>query len=155
MTRTRQLCALRALPLLGILMLMAACSSIERSHGYVPDQELIAKVRPGVTDKDSVATLLGTPTTITKFRDESWYYIANRSERFAFFKEKTVEQNVLAVRFNDQGIVQDVKSYSLDDGEKIALVDRETATRGKELTVMQQLFGNIGRFTNEGTKPQQ
>lgn len=155
MTRTGKLRALRALPLVGILVLIAACSSIERSHGYMPDQELIAKVRPGVTDKDSVAALLGTPTTITKYRDESWYYIANRSERFAFFEEQTVEQKVLAVRFNDKGIVEDMKTYSLDDGEKIALVDRETATRGKELTVMQQLFGNIGRFTNEGNKPQQ
>lgn len=141
-------------PLVAVSLVCASCSSIEQSHGYMPEPELVEKVQPGVHDKDSIAILLGTPTTVTNFRSESWYYIAKRSERLAFFEEETVEQKILAIHFNDKGIVEEVKTYSLDDAEQIALVERETATRGKELTVMQQLFGNIGRFTNEGSKPQ-
>ena len=44
--------------------------------------------------------------------------------------------------------VKEIKRYGLKDGKQIAFVDRETPTRGKEMTVLEQLFGNLGRFNN-------
>ena len=33
----------------------------------------------------------------------------------------------------------------LDDGQDVAMSDRETPTRGRELTILEQLLGNVGR----------
>jgi len=134
---------------LVIAILATSCASIESTHGYVPEPDLVERVRPGVHDKDSISQLLGTPTTSAGYKQEAWYYIAKRSERLAFFEEEVVEQQVLAVYFDDRGIVERIQSFDLEDAEQVALVERETLTRGKELTFMQQLFGNIGRFTND------
>jgi outer membrane protein assembly factor BamE (lipoprotein component of BamABCDE complex) len=152
MKRLRKILKTAAGPMAGAALVLASCSAIESTHGYVPEQDLVERVRPGVHDKDSIAQLLGTPTASTTYGHEAWFYIAKKSERLAFFEEETIEQQVLAVYFDDKGIVENIKSYDLKDAEQIALVERETTTRGKELTIMQQLFGNIGRFTNEGTQ---
>lgn len=128
--------------------LLAACAPIEESHGYVPDAELIEKLRPGVHDRDSVAELLGSPTSVATFDGGTWYYISQNTERVAFLNRKAVQRDVVAVSFDEAGIVQDVERFTLADGREIQPVSRTTPTRGKELTVIEQLFGNLGRFSN-------
>ena len=128
--------------------LLTACAPIEESHGYVPDVELIEKLRPGVHDRDSVAELLGSPSSIGTFDDGTWYYISRSTERIAFMNRKVVQQDVVVVSFDEGGIVKTVERFSLEDGREIDLVSRTTPTRGKELTVLEQLFDNLGRFSN-------
>ncbi|MDP6565496.1 MAG: outer membrane protein assembly factor BamE [Alphaproteobacteria bacterium] len=132
---------------------ITACSPIDASHGYIPDEEMVTKLRAGVHDRDSVAALLGSPTSVAKFNGETWFYVRRDAERIAFFDEKVVAQNVLAVGFDEAGIVSGVRRYSLADGQELEMVERETPTRGKELTVFEQFFGNLGRFTNQGGGP--
>jgi outer membrane protein assembly factor BamE (lipoprotein component of BamABCDE complex) len=127
----------------------SACTPIKESHGYTPDQEVVEKVKPGVHDRNSVKRILGAPTSIANFKDESWFYIAKKTERLAFFAEEVTDQQVVAVFFDDKGIVREVKRYTLEDAKAIDPVSRETATRGKEMTVMEQLFSNLGRFTKD------
>lgn len=131
-------------------MFTAACSPMKSSNGYIPDKELVEKVRPGVHDRDSIAELLGSPTSVAQFKPEVWYYVKREAEQLAFLPEKVTMQSVVAVKFDEAGIVTDVHHYDLEDGKDIELVDRVTPTRGKELTFLGQLFGNIGRFSNAG-----
>ena len=136
------------------LVAISACSPITRTSGYFPDAELVEKVRPGVHDKDSIATLLGSPTSVADFNGETWYYVYRKSERIAVFEEKITEQRVLAVQFDDIGVVSGIERYDLEDARTIVAVERVTPTRGKEFTLLEQLFGNFGRFSNkEGAKP--
>lgn len=139
----------KILLLSGLLTLssaITACTPIKRSHGYTPDQQVVEKVRPGVHDRSSVKRLLGAPTSVANFKDETWYYIAKKTERLAFFAEEVTDQQVVAVRFDAKGIVQEIKRYTLDDARNIQPVERKTATRGREMTVIEQMFGNLGRF---------
>ena len=39
-----------------------------------------------------------------------------------------------------------VEEYGLQDGNIIAFNSESTPTRGRELTILQQLFGNLGRL---------
>ena len=125
---------------------------MQSSHGFVPDEELIGKLRPGVHDRDSVSSLLGSPTSIADFNGETWLYVKRETERVAFFNEKVLEQAVLAVRFDKDGLLKGIDRYTLEDGKTLELVERTTATRGREMTVVEQLFGNIGRFSNQEEK---
>ena len=51
-----------------------------------------------------------------------------------------------AISFNkDNDQVETVNQYSLKDGKLIAFNGRETPTRGRELTVLEQLLGTVGR----------
>ena len=132
----------------GLALLASACSPIRATHGFMPDKELVEQIRPGVHDEDSVASLLGHPTSKAGFRQDTWLYIERKSQQLAFFAPEVTEQKVLAIDFDKDGIVRDVRHLSLKDANQIQLVQRETPTRGKELTMMEQFFGNLGRFNN-------
>jgi outer membrane protein assembly factor BamE (lipoprotein component of BamABCDE complex) len=64
-----------------------------------------------------------------------------------------IDQQVVAISFDKQSEkVKDIKRYGLKDGKQVAFVERETPTRGKELTVLEQLFGNFGRFNGDANR---
>ncbi len=39
------------------------------------------------------------------------------------------------------------KNYDLADGKDISMVSRITPTAGKEMTILEQIMGNVGRFS--------
>jgi hypothetical protein len=41
--------------------------------------------------------------------------------------------------------VETVNTYTLKDGKVIAFNGRETPTRGREMTILEQLLGSVGR----------
>jgi outer membrane protein assembly factor BamE (lipoprotein component of BamABCDE complex) len=153
---SRRLIAASALVLVGL----AACAPIKDVRGYVPDEEKLASVRVGGDTRDSVQEKLGTPSSTAAFGDPTWYYISTEQERYAFFKPEVTKRQILAVEFSEDGKVADIRAYGIEDGQVIALVDRETPSRGKEMSFLQQVFGNMGAMpanvpgnSNSPTRP--
>jgi outer membrane protein assembly factor BamE (lipoprotein component of BamABCDE complex) len=134
-----------SLSLTVALLLSTACAPVVSQRGYIPDQEKLASIQVGVDDKATVEDRLGTPTNIATFDGDVWYYISSVEEQFAFFDPETTERNILAISFDAEGKVSNLEKYTLEDGQVVAIVDRETPTRGRELSFLQQMFGNIGR----------
>ena len=147
---------LRKITLAAVLGLglaaLGACSPIIQQEGNVPDPDQVVQINPGVDDKNRVTQLLGSPSTISAFQDRTWYYISRRTEQTAFLDPKVVEQEVLAISFNDSNIVDDMKVYGLENGRMIDMNQKVTPTYGNDLTLMQQLLGNLGRFNNPNKK---
>lgn len=136
---------------LVLLAGLAACVEARiDQRGNKPDEDQVVQINPGVDDKQRVAELIGTPSAISTFDDRTWYYISKRTETLAFFDPETTDQEILAVNFTEEGVVDSLRLYGQEDGRTIAYVDRETPTEGHELTLIQQLFGNLGRFNPEG-----
>ena len=59
---------------------------------------------------------------------------------------------MVAIAFNDAGVVDAVDEYLLADGLLIDPVSRTTPTYGKQVGLLEQFLGNVGRFNNEGGK---
>ena len=128
----------------------AACAPVKDTRGYMPDQEQVAQVTPGVTTKDKVYDLFGSPSSMGTFDQKVWYYIEKKTEKRAFTPEETTDQQVLAVEFDQSGTVTEIKRWGMKDGVAVTPVARVTETRGRELSFLQQVFGNLGRFSNKG-----
>ena len=147
---------LRKITLAAVLGLglaaLGACSPIIQQEGNVPDPDQVVQINPGVDDKTRVTQLLGSPSTISAFQDRTWYYISRRTEQTAFLDPKVVEQEVLAISFNDNNIVDDMRIYGLENGRMIDMNTKVTPTFGNDLTLVQQLLGNLGRFNNPDKK---
>ena len=99
----------------------------------------------------SSAILNGTPSAVSTFDNEAWYYVGSRTSRFAFLEPEILERTVLVIRFDKDGIVRQVERLSKEDGRDVQVVERKTPTRGRELTILEQLIGNVGRFGGGGT----
>ncbi len=139
----------------GFLLLAAAslasgCATRIDQRGNRPDEEVVAKIQPGIDDKYHVTELLGSPSAVTTFSDKVWYYISKRTETVAFFDPSVVEQQVVEIQFDDNNVVKRVRLYDESESQDIELVDRETPTEGNETSLFQELFGNIGRFNPKG-----
>ncbi len=135
-------------PLLVVVIaaLAAACTGVIDQRGNLPDAYLLAELEPGKATRQDVSRKLGSPSSVAAFGDETWYYVASRTTRFAFYKPKLVDQKVVAIAFDKSGLIKSVEHYGLDDAREIDPVGRVTPTSGKKLTIIQQLFENIGRF---------
>ena len=138
----------------GLLMsLMTGCSATIDQRGNAPDPDDVLALQPGVDDKAKVFQLLGSPSTAGTFDDKIWYYISKRTATVAFLEPTIIDQAVLEIKFDDGGLVKDMKLYGIEDGKVIEPVSRITPTGGQELTFLKQLIGNIGRFNTPSTGP--
>jgi outer membrane protein assembly factor BamE (lipoprotein component of BamABCDE complex) len=130
-----------ALVLCGLLS--AACAPTVQVHGYVPKQADIARIRPGFDNTGTVAEVLGRPSSNGILRDSAWYYVETTIENYTYNAPRVIDRTVLAVNFDQRGVVRDIARYGLEDGRIINLTTRTTETGGRQLGVLEQLFGNL------------
>lgn len=134
-------------------MPLGACSPMQASHGNMVENYRLAEVTPGISTRQNVLKSLGSPTTTAPFDDTIWYYIGQKTEKKAFFDPKVVDEKVVVVAFDADGIVETVKEIEADRVD-VPRVRRKTHTGGNEVTIMEQLLGNMGKFnTPKSTKP--
>jgi len=133
--------------LLAVAMAVAACEPVRQTHGYVPAETYIKRIKIGEDSRADIVTKVGRPSTTAAFENDEWYYISRSTVTRMFFAPEPTDQKVMVLGFDADGIVQSVDRYGLEDGQVVDLVTRTTPTRGKRLTFIQQLLGNIGRFS--------
>lgn len=147
--------SLIAAGLLATLPLTACITPSRDFHGYIADEVQPNAIKPGDDTRSSVLAQLGSPSTEGLFDTDTWFYISDIQERFAFYKPKVVNRRVVAIRFGEDDAVDEVVEYSAADGQIINYAARETATRGRELGFWEQIFGTVGAVrlpnTNEAT----
>ena len=136
-----------------VALALAACQPTIDQRGNLPDKTKVAEIEPGVTTKEMVSQILGSPSSVSTFSDKTWYYISRRTEQTAFFDPEVLDQQVVVVGFDDGGVVRDVQHLNLADGRPIAPVARETPSAGRELGFVEQLIGNLGKFNTAGSGP--
>ncbi len=133
--------------------LTSACNPVLRTHGYIPTAEKPQAVNPDTDTKSSVLSRLGNPSVKSTFdekvEDDVWYYISSVRQRYAYLRPQIEDRTITAIHFNPDGQVTKVAEYGLEDGVPVNYVDRKTPTRGRELSVLEQIFGTIGRLPTD------
>ena len=124
------------------------CSPITDTRGNLPLEEVVETIERGKQNRDQIVAILGSPSTKATFgKQDTWYYIGKKTETLAFFEPKLIERKILVIKFDERGVVETVTSYDASDGKRVELVGRVTPTKGKELGVLEQIIGNLGRFS--------
>ena len=131
-----------------VATVLANCSPVVDHRGYLPRQGDMENLRPGMS-KVEVEALLGSPSTTATINlaGDSYYYISSTVEERAFFRPKEVDRQVVAIRFNADDQVESFAHYGLEDGRVINFSNNETPTRGREMTILQQLLSNAGNVS--------
>ncbi len=124
---------------------LLACTATEATRGNIVEDYRMAEIVPGVSTKTNVLQSLGSPSTQAPFDENVWYYIGQKTEKVGIFDPKVVDKKVVVVAFNQEGVVDTIEK--LDAAQiDVPHVRRKTPTSGNEITVMEQLLGNVGRF---------
>lgn len=138
-----------------VLAFAAACTPQIDTRGNLPLEEVVEQIKVGSQNREQIAELIGTPSTVALFEDEVWYYIGERTQTVAFLSPTVLERKIIAIRFDKGGKVATIDRFDLDDARSIYPVARVTPTKGRELTILQQVIGNVGRFSGSSNKGKQ
>jgi len=138
---------------LGGAAFVAACAADVEQRGNLPAPDKVAEIKPGQTTKEQVVRILGTPSSTGVFNDKSWYYISRRTEQISFLSPDLLDQQVFIVNFDDKGVVQGIDHKGLSDGRDIVPAPGATPAPGRELSFLEQVLGNVGRFNRGGQTP--
>lgn len=134
-------CALSACALLG---------PAPQPRGNHVDADQLKQLVPGVSTQADATALLGSPTTKATFDPNTWIYIAQMTRPIIAGTQAVLHQEVVALNFDDRGVLRGLQTLNKSNALGATMVSRETPSPGTEASVLQQLFGNVGRFTPGG-----
>lgn len=128
------------------LVFLGACTPIVRNHGYVPLEEDLTLVTVGVDTRETVASAVGAPGAGGVIDSGGYYYVRSRWETVAWRAPREVDRQLVAITFDEDGVVENIERFTLEDGRVIPLSRRVTETSIRRISFIRQLLGNIGRL---------
>lgn len=140
--------SIRNLFLLSFIVLtISSCSSdvFLVHNGNMPADDKVALISKGQS-REQVEEILGSPSSITSFDGDTWIYMSSTLKKVAFFKPEEVDREVLAIKFNQQGKVEEISDFDRDCGRQVAIDDTETPTEGHKIGFFRKYFGGVGAY---------
>jgi len=128
---------------------LAACNVPVDQRGNLPDEANLSQIKPGETDKATVTRLLGTPSSVAAFDANTWYYVSQKTKTVAFFRTDVLDQEVVSVTFNQDGVVKTVDTHGLQDAQAVTPNPNATPSKGREFSTIEMFLGNFGKFVNK------
>ncbi|MFM2354621.1 MAG: hypothetical protein RLZZ528_357 [Pseudomonadota bacterium] len=138
--------AARRAALLAVVLAAAACSAVYRDHGYVPSDTDLEEVIVGESTREDVAIAVGRPSSSGVLAGGAWFYVGSRFKHFGPRAPQEVDRQVVAISFDEDGLVENVERFGLEDGRVVALSRRVTDTNIKGLGLIRQLLGSLGKL---------
>lgn len=150
MVNTRSCLPIALAAAIALALGTGGCSARKEVRGnYLTDAQL-STIQVGTTNRQTVMRVLGPPSTEGTFDKQIWYYIGRQTEEWAFFEPEVLEQRVVAIYFNEGGVVEHVERYGQNDARAVSVVERETPTSGHKIGFFEQILGNLGVFGGGG-----
>jgi outer membrane protein assembly factor BamE (lipoprotein component of BamABCDE complex) len=141
----------RSAPILLLTLgLLSACSYFEpppQLRGNKVDADQLKELVPGTATRADAISLLGSPTAKATFDDNTWIYISEVTQPRVARIQGINSQNVVVLGFDDGGVLRSIKRLNQDDVQPVTVISRATPSPGSESSFMQQLLGNIGKFS--------
>lgn len=139
--------------ILGLLYCAAlsACSTAKQNewfvshNGNMPSEERIAKITTGST-KDDVLQILGAPSAVISFDENTWIYMSSDIKRIAFAKPEEINRDILRLRFNNDEKVTEITRLDENSGKELSPCRDETEVKGENLGFFRKYFGGVGQY---------
>lgn len=129
---------------LACAALLAGCVGMRDHRGAVIDSELASAIQVGTDNKESVMSLLGRPTFTSTFDENDWYYVSRDTHTVAFRNPRVRDQTVLNITFDQAGNVASIRQTDEQLVARINPVGDKTPTLGRDRSLWDDIFGNIG-----------
>ena len=148
--RTGLRMGVRSAAVLTLVAGLTACTAQYRNHGYTPTDAELADIVVGVDTRDSVAETVGAPTSVGVLEGSDYYYLSSKVRYFGAAAPKEVERKLVAISFDDSGVVRNIETFALEDDRVVPLSRRVTSSGITDKTFLSQLLGNLGNFRPGG-----
>ncbi|SIS87574.1 Beta-barrel assembly machine subunit BamE [Roseivivax lentus] len=140
----------RLVAVLTLMVGLAACTADFRNHGYVPPEEDLQAIIPGIDTRATVEETVGVPTASGVLSDGAYYWVGTTMRHYGWQKPQVVEREVVAISFTETDVVANIERYGLEDGRVVPISRRVTDSASGDLSFIRKLFGNIGSLNPAG-----
>ncbi len=130
--------------------LLGGCGLETYQSGDLPSQKRLDIVKPGLS-REQVVRVLGEPALTNRVggEDFSVYFQINKSSR-AFMEPEETARDIYVLTYNTDQMLTNIQHLTLADAKQIAFDESATKVSGKELSVIEQLVKNFGRYDAGG-----
>lgn len=128
---------------------LSACGTPPIQHGYVLSEEALAQVPVG-SSREQVLLVLGSPSTTSALAGDTFYYISQTIDESPLMGRSITDQKVLAVYFDEKGLVKQIANYGLQDGKVFDFIERKTRTGGADVNLIGQILKGVGNVNPLG-----
>lgn len=137
----------------ALFAVLMACTPTMSRHGYVPETKDLERIAVGKDTRETVAALIGRPSTSGLLNDVGWFYVQSDWKQSGAAALTEVDRQVVAITFDDKGTVANVERFGLEKGQVVAISRRITKDNVASAGFLRQLFGNIGGLTPNSLVP--
>ena len=139
--------------LLILFLVISSCSAskINKSHGIVGIEDKYSSLKLNINNSNDIISLLGPPSTKSKFDNNLWIYIERKKARKSIFKlgkEKYISNNVLVLKIDNKGLLKDKKIYKLNDMNNNKFSENITSISYKNNSFVYNLLSSIKQRIN-------
>ena len=136
----------------SILITNCTFKKVDKHHG-VPFLEKKQKLLVvDESNKNDIKKILGTPSAISKFDSDIWIYIERKltqSELKNFGRMKVLENNVLVLEIDNQGILKNKSFYDKNDMEDIKIVSTTTSDKFAKKSFIYNFMSSMRQKIND------
>lgn len=138
----------KKLIILIILFILNACKLQEpyNNHGIVNLSERSDLISINKTNKNDVMKIIGSPHTVSIDNENEWIYferILTKGEFIKLGQNVLKENNILFLKFNKFGIVQDKKLIGKDAKNKLSFSKSETENILSQKSFIQKFLSSL------------
>tara|TARA_B100001175_G_scaffold301743_1_gene295135 strand:+ start:5620 stop:6087 length:468 start_codon:yes stop_codon:yes gene_type:complete len=140
-----------------LFLFIINCSSnkVSNNHGFISLNSKYEKISINKTNKNDILKIIGPPSSISEFDKNKWFYIQRIKTNQSIFKlgiKKIDKNNILIVKFNNKGILEEKKILNVEDMNSIKFSKDITEKEFKQDDVLYKILSSIREKANAPTR---
>ena len=135
-----------------ILLTNCSFNKVEKLHGVPFLNEKQKLLITNKTNKNEILKILGTPSTKSKFDNDSWIYMERKltqSELKNFGRMKIIKNDILILEIDNKGILKKKEFYDINDMEKLEFLEAATKDGFRKKAFMYEFMSSMRQKLND------
>ena len=141
--------------LIFIFIVNCSGNKVSNFHGSKALDLKFEKLIINETNKNDLVRIIGSPSTVSDFDKNKWFYIERLKKNQSIFKlgiKKINKNNILIVEFNNRGLLEDKKILNLNDMNDLKYVENITEKDFEQNNFLFNIFSSLREKANAHTK---
>jgi len=136
--------------LLFLFTLNCTLNKVSNTHGFKFNETKYNNIILNKTNKNDIKSLIGPPSSISKFND-TWIYIERKKTNQSIFKlgkKRISDNNIILIEFNSMGTVKDKKFLNLNDMNEIKIAEKVTSKKFNQNNTLYNILSTLREKVN-------
>jgi outer membrane protein assembly factor BamE (lipoprotein component of BamABCDE complex) len=137
---------LKKLCFFSMIILLTGCSATFENHGHTPSKVEVEQLLIGKDSKQSVKKMFGPPSSLGLVDDDKWFYLSTKVRYSSYRTPEIVTRKLVAFTFANNGALENVEVFQLDNQEVVVLSRRITDSGIKSIGLIRQILNSAGNY---------